>query len=245
MKAGNYESERSFKDINENIEKKTMTGEKEQKEIQGKVNHFFDKFFQKYMNQNVKEFQPDKEKLFLKEIQEMDANTSPDLYITYDINEEDLTEDELKQLDNDDPGYVNGQVIDYNNELKTEKNVYSKTGLHEGAIKWGEYAAKEGVEYKMLQPGDILSRWGNENGKFMSDVNTDYENLQLPYIQEKVARNVYKVIAPFPVEVSKIAIQPWNKNKDYKSTKANENTIQYKMPIPIQKLLEEGYLKKL
>ena len=110
-----------------------------------------------------------------------------------------------------DPGYVNEMVLDYDNILQNPNNTYKESGEHKNAIYWGDYAMENSVKYHMLQPGMVLSRWGNENGTFMANVNTDYHSLELPIVREKQTQNLYEVCKPFPVEISQVAIQPWNK----------------------------------
>ena len=145
-------------------------------------------------------------------------------------------------MDENDPGYVNEKVLDYDNVLGKEENTYRITGLHTEAIYWGDYATKEGVEYITLDIGKVVSRWGEETGTFLSDIGVDYASLELPVVKEKNIQRLYEVLKPFPVEVSKVAKQPWNKENGVEEI---QSTIQYKTAIPIYVLVKEGYLKQI
>lgn len=173
------------------------------------------------------------------EVADLDKNTAPDLKETVrpEKEEDALTREELEQLDESDPGYVNGDVLDYDNELGTPDNHYRETGSHAGAIRWGEYA-KDDKEYVAMKPGTVLSRFGGEEGRFLADPETSYEDLQLPVISQKNTRFLYEVVKEFPAEASQVARQPWNQ------TDGNP-AVQYVTPVSIRELVEGGYLKKL
>ena len=53
---------------------------------------------------------------------------------------------------------------------------------------------------------------------------------------------MYEVLKSFPVEISKVAKQPWNKENDIEE---EEPIVQYRTAIPIYALVKEGYLKQI
>lgn len=227
----------------ENPSKEIPERQESSREILNGARNFFQNFSQKYREEMKRQPEPDEEEQFLEEVKEMDRQTAPDPEINYDSDQGELTDEELKQILESDPGYVNDKVLDYENEEHTDSNTYQETGSHTGAIHWGDYAAKEGREYDLLPEGTVLSRWGDENGTFLSDVDTPYDSLELPVVQEKNDQKFYEVKKPFPVEISRIAVQPWNQ----KECEAKEESlaIQYKAPVPVGELLRQGYLKEL
>lgn len=231
----------------ETIEKKNVS-EKTKKEIINEKKNFFHDFSQRYWSQKPKIGEAEQKKAeqerFLAEVEDLDYNTPSDPQMLVHSQLCSITKGELEQLEENDPGYVNGNVLDYDNDLGREENTYQKTGLHEGAIRWGDYAAKESKEYISLESGKILGRWGDEEGMFMADPQTKYEELELPVVEEKNLLNLYKVQKPFPAEISRIAGQPWNEMKKDDGRSA-EQAVQYRMPIPVSELVKEGYLKKL
>lgn len=147
---------------------------------------------------------------------------------------------EVRQLDENDPGYVNGLVLDYDNEENNPKNTYRETGKHTGAIRWGDYAVEGSETYITLRPGTRLVRWGDENGTFLAQPDTSYEKLELPVVQEKQSRNLYEVCKPFPAEKSLVEKQPWNKEQS-----GGSPAIQYKVPVSIKQLVEKNYLRRV
>ena len=215
---------------------------KSQKEIKETAKTFFHNFAKQYGSQEKKASEAEKEELFLQEVRYLDVNTSLHPEVIPKEEYLNLSKEELQQLEENDPGYVNENVLDYDNVLGKKENTYQFTGLHSGAIHWGDYATKEGVEYITLDSGKVVSRWGEETGTFLSDVGVDYASLELPVIKEKNIQRLYEVLKSFPVEVSKVAKQPWNKENGVEEIKP---TIQYKTAIPIHILVKEGYLKQI
>ena len=208
------------------------------------VYDFFKSIYIQTYARDDKERSAQKSKGFEEDLLYLDENTS--VALKMDCNEvvEHYTLEDICQIEENDPGYVNGYVLDCDNELACKENTYIETGLHEGAIKWGDYATKESVKYVMLEKGHIVSRWGSEAGCFVSDVDVEYELLQMPVVQEKKVNTLYEVVKPFPVEISEIKVQPWNLNGSV-DDKMEEKTIQYKTPIEIKELLLRGYLKNV
>lgn len=219
---------------------------KPDQKIKDETRVFFNTFSQKHWAQKQRLEEPKEEELFLADVKDLDANTPPVLSAELPEAARGLqhTREELLQLYENDPGYVNENVLDYENVLEKESNTYQETGLHTGAIRWGDYATKEGMEYTTLEQGKLLARWGNEEGTFMSDVNVDYDSLELPVSKDKNVQSLYQVLKQFPVEVSKVAKQPWNETTE-SGVEEKEETVQYRTPIPVKDLVEKGYLKKL
>lgn len=214
------------------------------KEIKDESQVFFRNFSHK---QNFSDLKPElddkhEEEQFLEDIRYLDLNTSLVRTELCDIKNQGYSKEELTQLEENDPGYVNGKVLDYDNENEVESNTYQSTGLHSGAIHWGEYAARESIDYITLDEGKVLRRWGDENGTFLAEPETDYESLELPIVEAKNIPTLYEVIKPFPTEISIVAKQPWNQNKEAADDK-EQDTLQYRTPIAIKRLVEEGYLK--
>lgn len=212
--------------------------------IKDETRVFFNTFSQKHWEQKQKSEVPKEEELFLADVKDLDANTPPVLSADLPAAARGMqqTREELLEMYENDPGYVNEKVLDYENVLESEDNTYKETGLHTGAIHWGDYATREGVEYATLEEGKVLSRWGSEEGSFLSDVNVDYDSLELPVSEDKNRQSLYQVLKQFPVEISKVAKQPWN---DAGESGKEGETVQYRTPIPIGDLVEKGYLKKL
>lgn len=217
---------------------------KQDRKIKEDMRVFFDTFSQKHWEQKQKPWEPSEEELFLAEMRDLDANTPPVLSAELPAAADGLrqTREELLQMYENDPGYVNEKVLDYGNVLDSERNTYQETGLHAGAVRWGDYATGEGVEYATLEEGKILSRWGSEEGSFASDADVDYDLLELPVSRDKNSQSLYQVLKPFPVEVSRVARQPWNEDRE---DGPEEEPVQYRMPIPVGDLVEKGYLRKL
>lgn len=218
---------------------------KSDEEIKKTAYAFYNDFSSNYWSQRQTSIVNDRKRIFLEDVKALDLNTDTNLSTSIKEVEENITKEEILQLEENDPGYVNGKVLDYDNEENSELNTYKTTGMHTGAVHWGHYATREGVEYLTLKSGMLLSRWGDENGSFLSNIDTSYNCLELPTIQEKNKQNLYEVLKPFPVEVSKIAKQPWNKQVCEVSDTSYESAIQYRTPVPINELLIKGYLKKL
>ena len=241
MRNSNTNLEINISDIKEEkVEKNNV--QKSEKKIKETAKTFFHNFSKRYWNQEAKANEKDKEELFLEELNYLDTNTPLNPEIIPKEEHLNFSKEELQQLDENDPGYVNEKVLDYDNTLEKESNTYQFTGLHTGAIRWGDYATKEGVDYITLDIGKIVSRWGEETGTFLSDVGVDYDSLELPIIKEKNNQRLYEVLKSFPVEISKVAKQPWNKENDVEET---ESVVQYRTAIPIHALVKEGYLKQI
>ncbi|MCD7764121.1 MAG: TNT domain-containing protein [Lachnospiraceae bacterium] len=239
MKSSLFTEGKEKLETNESFDRVEQPGLKSDSEINAKAKSFFQNFAKR--QREADRVKDDPEKLLLEEIHQLDLNTAPTLSSIRETTVDDLSAEELAEMYENDPGYVNEHVLDYENTLNREENTYSKTGLHTGAVHWGEYAEKETAGYLMIQPGHILSRWGSEKGSFLSDLNVRYEQLEMPVSSDKKEHGFYEAIKPFPVEVSKIATQPWNLQE---KNMPEEEVNQYKTPISVELLIKSGYLKK-
>lgn len=184
----------------------------------------------------------------------------------YDKNEkQEYTQEELNEIWDNDPGYVNERVMkelpsydEETGELLSDKykiisDIYLKEGLHVDVIDWGPESVPGTEKRVELEQGTVLVRWGNEAGHFATPEGTEYEDLQLPTSEDKREKNEYVVLKSFGgadsdiVKQSEIATQNWNKQDGIEQE--NENTearpIQYKFSKSIEELLKEGYLAKL
>lgn len=88
-----------------------------------------------------------------------------------------------------------------------------------------------------LAIGTKLSRYGKTSGKYLSPINTPFDNRAMPYSIEYYAKrkHVYIVLKPLPVSTGVIAPA---------FGKAGGG-IQHKTEKPIQYYLDEGYLKEV
>ena len=96
-------------------------------------------------------------------------------------------------------------------------------------------AVKGTEKMKHLMPGDIVDRFGQENGKYLAPINTAAEKRALPYGTDLSDYHQYEVLKPFQVEESVIAPafgQPGG-------------GIQYRSNVSIQKLLKRGIIKEI
>ena len=218
---------------------KPETLQKSDEQMKEQTRVFFREFGPKHGIQKPKMSETEMEKRFLDRVGALDVDMDPNPK----MREEDapLTAEELEMIEEDDAGYVNGQVLDYDNELGSAENTYKETGLHTGAIRWGPFAVEGSIEYISLPEGTILRRWGDEDGTFLSDPGTPYGSLELPTVQEKNPPHLYRVQKPFPVEISRVAVQPWNDGEK----RDKQPALQYRAPAPVQELLNHGYLKSL
>lgn len=201
-----------------------------------------DSFFKKYSNISPKLQKSASRELedkdWIEEVKQLDENTAPTDMLHKEVDYDDFSLEEFHQIDENDPGYVNDLVLDYDNEKQNPNNNYKETGYHKGAIRWGDYAVEGSEKYDTLHPGTILARWGSEEGTFVTLPGTSYDKLELPIVQEKQRLSVYEVCKPFPAEKSLVKKQPWNlQNSD------DTQAVQYKLPVSIKQLVTENYLR--
>lgn len=95
----------------------------------------------------------------------------------------------IKQFQDPSFGYYDEQGDEHVNWAKEDEHVDS-----DGFYK--HHVEPNGL-YKMdvsLPLGTLLCRYGNTRGRLTSDINSEYENLGLPYIKETVEYHIYRVI---------------------------------------------------
>ena len=159
---------------------------------------------------------------------EEDLNAPRD-YDNADPNRE-YTDDDIRQLEQEDPGYINGDVLDYDHPD------YLKDGTHR--VNWGNDSA-DTPHQETLEPGTRLSRVGSEDGRYLGDPDINYDDRQLPVEEGKLPEREYEVVKPLEVEQSTIAQQPWGREME------NPNVQQYKTDKPVSQLVDEGYLREV
>ena len=175
------------------------------------------------------------------EVDYLDSNTSE----MFENNEEesmslDYSKEELQDIWDNDPGYVNEKA--YRNLDEIDEG-YKETGNHsEGLLNYGKDAVENTEKETMLLEGKILERYGSEQGRYLTDPGTQYEDLHLIVSEDKLPSQTYEVVKPFRVTESEIADQPFD--EDIKENKENK-AIQYKSSICVEDLIELGFLKRI
>lgn len=173
-------------------------------------------------------------------------------------NYDDYSQEELKEIWENDPQYVNEKVYrplpgtsqesierqKLDPEDVMDKNsLYIKDGLHgdydkKGLINW-KHDSIPGTEVDLKIPeGTLLKRYGPDGGHYLTDIDTKFEDLNLPSDRFKVDN--YMVIKPLPTVKSTIADQPFTMR--YKDS---PRASQYKTEMSVAQLVEKGYLKKM
>lgn len=193
-------------------------------------------------------------------LESLDRNTPEDLS-SLEINspdpagrDENLSEEELKDIWDHDPGYVNVNATrkfegetdpDRKREVIRDDSLYLETGLHRGGYEnWDDYYDHDAGDPELitLNTGSILERYGYEDGRFWTDPGKEFSNLHLNKTVDKLEHHRYEVLRPFPVEQSYVGKQPFDEpiQKD-----SEEKVIQYRSMICIEDLIELGFLKEL
>ncbi len=192
-------------------------------------------------------------------VRDLDDNTS-ESFSDKDWNE--YSEAELKELWENDPGYINekaykelpskyeivnklskmGDIITgKESPSRLEANSpYVKFGLHIGN---GNYRKDlvEGTEKDNVLPiGKIIERRGDDKGSYFCEPGTDFKNLHINVSEDKRPKSLYEVLKPLHVKESVIARQPFDNKREYK-----QGTIQYKTAVKVIDLIELGFLKKI
>lgn len=163
--------------------------------------------------------------------------------IRYEIDNSPIVEDELGYIEFNDPGYVSGKVLDYDDKK------YQKEGIHR--VNWKPDAVEGTTENVVLEASDrpVICQWSHpeETGSYFCDPDTKYENLQLQDIREKREQKFYEVIKDLPMEKSVINDQhfldgvSFDKTYQYVSAMKNEQG----RPMTAKELVQAGYLKEI
>lgn len=95
-------------------------------------------------------------------------------------------------------------------------------------------------EYTMqveLPPGTIIIRYGSEMGRYTAPRGTEYETLGLPYTEESVEYNEYRVNENVSCEVEKGKVAP--------KFDSNGGATQYYHSMTIRQSVRRGILERL
>ena len=192
------------------------------------------------------------------ELAQLDANTAPSARETIQELDPTYSEEEIKELWDNDPGYVSeqvlytndgksitGEMLDENGNLKEAFREYGEnyrqTGLHK--VSWMEGSgAVEGTENPVtLEVGTRLDRWnapGAPGGNYLAEADARFEDLQLPVSEDKREKISYVVEKPLDGVEGIIEKQPFGGGADIQPTKQfiTENT---------DELEKAGYLKRI
>lgn len=175
----------------------------------------------------------------------LDENTS-------DVQEDDMSsemeysEEELEDIWENDPGYLNETAMKDLDDPGVQNSEYMKTGFHNKGLLNYEKDSVDNTEKNVELPvGKILERWGSEEGSYLTDPEADYDSLHLNVSKDKLECNTYEVIKPFEVVESKIADQPFDEEKVDENSEKGERATQYKAGMCVEDLVELGFLKKV
>lgn len=193
-------------------------------------------------------------------IQQLDESTPERVEDSIGNQHPEYSEEELKDIWDNDPGYINiramrrfdGEKInledsDDSRRIIDKDSGYMEFGFHRrGLENWNkeEFIADETLDpnYRM-QPGQILERWGDEDGRYFTDPGTGFENLHLNVSQDKRTCNQYVVLRGFETIRGKIAGQPFDEPSNARQDE--EYAIQYKSSMSAADLIEAGYIKRV
>lgn len=226
---------------------------------------------QRLLNQQLKEMNLDKrvlnrlankraDKYYNAYIESLDRNT-PGIFFSPEKTsldsaerDEDLSEEELTDIWDHDPGYININATKkfegetdpgQKREVIRSDSLYLETGLDRGGYEnWDDYYDHDAGEPELitLDAGSILERYGYEDGKFLTESGKDFSVLHLNKTPDKLEHHRYEVLQPFPVEQSYVGKQPFDEPGQEENEK---KVIQYRSMICIEDLIELGFLKEL
>ena len=173
-------------------------------------------------------------------------------------NYDDYSQEELEEIWENDPQYVNEKVYrplpgtkPENIEMQKSNpedvmdtdSLYMTDGLHgdhgkKGLINW-KIDSVPGTEVEVeIPPGTLLKRYGLDGGHYLTDIETKFENLNLP--SDRFKANNYMVMKPLGAVKSTIADQPFTMRQP-----GSPKASQYKTEMSVAELVEKGFLKKL
>ena len=173
-------------------------------------------------------------------------------------NYSDYSQEELEEIWENDPQYVNEKVYrplpgtsSKNIEMQKSKSedtletdsLYMTDGLHgdydkKGLINW-KLDAVPGTEVDVKIPeGTLLKRYGLDGGHYLTDIGTNFEDLNLP--SDRFVASNYMVMKPLGAVKSTIADQPFTMRQS-----GSPKASQYKTEMSVAELVEKGFLKKL
>lgn len=193
--------------------------------------------------ERIRQLQEERQKRLLKdEIEDMDKNTPEFPEESYEA-ERDYSPEELLDLWDNTPGYVNERAMKNLGDPSIKDSGYLKTGLHsQGLLNYGKDAVEGTEKDTLLSEGKVLERWGSATGTYLTEPGTDFKDLHLNVTEDKLERNIYEVVKPFWVTESRIADQPFDEKDD--TERKREPAVQYHVRICVEDLTELGFLKK-
>lgn len=187
-------------------------------------------------------------------LEELEKSTSINPENSIQSAEPEYTDEELQQIWENDPGYVNEKAIKSlpsdnmegpQSGVLEKDGKYMEMGFHNKSIENYGKDAVEGTEEKnwVLQPGKIVERWGAEDGSYLTEPGTDFVDLHLNVSEGKLESRSYEVLKPLLVEKSEIAAQPFDEKKE--NGESGRAAIQYKSAIYVEDLVELGILRRI
>ena len=204
------------------------------------------KFSELQENQErIRQLQEERQKRrYEEELEDLDENTDEIPEESDDV-ERSYSMEELQDIWNNDPGYVNERAMKRLDDPSMKDSGYLKTGLHsQGLLNYGKDAVDDTEKDTLLSEGKVLERWGSEGGSYLTEPGTDFKDLHLNVSEDKLERNSYEVVRPFWVTESRIADQPFDEKGDDDSDENKEPAVQYHAHICVEDLIELGFLKK-
>lgn len=192
-------------------------------------------------------------------VRDLDDNTSENFS---DKDWDEYSEEELRELWENDPGYVNEKAfkkLPSRNEFVNQfskicdaitskesptrleaESPYVKFGLHMGYNNYRKDSVKGTEQDTVLSTGKIIERRGNDKGSYFCEPGTDFKDLHINVSEDKCPKALYEVLKPLRVKESIIASQPFdNKKENY------QGTVQYKTAINVMDLIDLGFLKRI
>ncbi|MBQ8435261.1 MAG: hypothetical protein IJ460_05795 [Clostridia bacterium] len=200
----------------------------------------------------------------------LETRKSDDLGGWDDSEYADYSDEELEELWDNDPGYLNKNVLYFYGEKKSAdgkeyfaapenssvvskdenfedvyadySELYKQTGLH--VVSWNKdyvEGTKENVE---LKPGMVIERWidpEREGGRYFTEEGSDFDELHMNVSEDKREKVQYEVLMPLQTEKSIIAEQPF----DEKQPEDYKPTVQFKTSMSCDDLIELGYIRKI
>ena len=193
--------------------------------------------------ERLRQLQEERQKRRLEdEIADLDENTD-EFPEESDEVERDYSSEELQDIWDNDPGYVNERAMKKLDDPSMKDSGYLKTGLHSRRLlNYGKDALDDTEQDTLISEGKLLERWGSEAGTYLTEPGTDFRDLHLDVTEDKLERNSYEVVKPFWVTESRIAPQPFDEKDD--TEKKREPAVQYHARICVEDLIEMGFLKK-
>lgn len=191
-------------------------------------------------------------------LKELDESTPEHLKESSRNFDPEYTSEELEQIWENDPGYLNELAVkklprakksveeaEYDQDVVAHHSKYMEFGFHNKNLENYGADAVEGTvdENYVLAPGKIVERWGQEDGSYLTEPGTYFEDLHLNVSEGKLICTQYEVLKALPVVKSEIADQPFDEER--KDGNKRQPALQYKSAIYIDDLVELGVLRRV